>query len=458
MDNCSQQTSELAFRLIDQFPVLDWSAGYGRLGLRGRLGYENQQVRVHGRVFQHSVSAHAPSGVRFLLPPGDGKLRCEVALNDDVAARRTSADFVVLADNRVLAVEAGVRPGEPARKLIARLQGPCTLSLRVETCHRDYCHSVWLDPRWENQTTSPEAPWRDALGRVEVLEGQRDFQTDKAIITLVTPGYARLLDQLLGSLAAHGRCRGAVRFVFAVEPDSNCEAVIARHGATMVRCRRLGPRNQTLKAVLYSAASLIEARQYLCLDADTLVLEGVEPLFDCLEALPPQSVLVAKDAFLRTGPLGDQLTRHYAGRDADLSWLIGALEDEANYPLVVNDGVFASSRRGLLALESLLRSWPNAIAWMDQLHDHGWRNQFLFNLALARLRCGVELDETFNLQMHVHDALWQQRREGKIRATWRGRRVCVLHFCGWGRGKYIRWRQGVISGNADFDRLQQSSQ
>jgi len=244
MDKCSQQTSELAFRLIDQFPVLDWFASYGRLGLLGRLGYENQQVRVHGRVFQHSVSAHAPSEVRFLLPQGDGKLRCEVALNDDVAARRTSADFVVLADNRVLAVEAGVRLGEPVRKLVARLRGPCTLSLRVETSHRDYCHSVWLDPRWENQTTRPEAPWRDALGRVESLEGQRDFQTDKAIITLVTPGYERLLDQLLGSLAAHGRCRGAVRFVFAVEPDSKCDAVIARRGATMVQCRRLGPRTK----------------------------------------------------------------------------------------------------------------------------------------------------------------------------------------------------------------------
>ena len=81
---------------------------------------------------------------------------------------------------------------------------------------------------------------------------------------------------------------------------------IGRHGATMIRCRRLGPRNQTLKAVLYSAASVIEARQYLCLDADTLVLEELGPLFECLEALPPQSVLVAKDAFLRAGPLGDQ--------------------------------------------------------------------------------------------------------------------------------------------------------
>lgn len=449
MGNCSRQTSELACRQVDQFPILDWFASYGRLGLLGRLGYENQQVRVQGRAFQHSVSAHAPSEVRFMLPPGDGRLRCEVALNDDVAARRTCADFLVLADNSVLAAVPGVRPGEPARKLTARLRGPCTLSLRVETSHRDYCHSVWLDPCWENQTTSPGAPWRDALGRVESLEGQRDFQTDKAIVTLVTPGYERLLDQLLGSLAAHGKCPATVRFVFTVEPDSECEAVIGRHGATMIRCRRLGPRNQTLKAVLYSAASVIEARQYLCLDADTLVLEELGPLFECLEALPPQSVLVAKDAFLRAGPLGDQLSRHYAGRDDDLSWLIGALEDEANYPLVVNDGVFASSRRGLLALESLLRSWPNAIAWMDQLRDHGWRNQFLFNLALARLRCGVELDETYNLQMHMHDVLWQQRREGKIRATWRGRPVRVLHFCGWGREKYVRWRQGVTSGSAD---------
>ena len=177
MGNCSRQTLDLACRLIDQFPVLDWFASYGRLGLLGRLGYENQQVRVQGRAFQHSVSAHAPSEVRFMLPPGDGStLCCEVALNDDVAARRTGADFLVLADNRVLAAGSWSAPREPARKLTARLRGLYTLSLRVETSHRDYCHSVWLDPCWENQTTSPDAPWRDALGRVESWKDNGTFK------------------------------------------------------------------------------------------------------------------------------------------------------------------------------------------------------------------------------------------------------------------------------------------
>ena len=87
MGNYSQQTPEPAYyNLVDQFPVLDWFASYGRLGLLGRLGYEHQQVRVQGRAFQHSVSAHGPSEVRFMLPPGHGRLRCEVALNDDVPA------------------------------------------------------------------------------------------------------------------------------------------------------------------------------------------------------------------------------------------------------------------------------------------------------------------------------------------------------------------------------------
>ncbi len=433
-------------RWLAEMPIVVGHIGYGALGSDGHLGYENQRVRVRGREYLHALSAHGPSEIRIRLAPGTGWFRCEAAINDDVVGRPGSADFLVLADDRVVGVAVRVGAGEVPRPIEVRLQGVQQLRLRVEAAQRNFCHSVWLDPTWEESDPGPIQGWRDALGRVEVASAEGLEPTGEAIVTVVSPGYDRWLDQMLGSLAVHGRCAAATRYVFAIEPDRACEAVIQRHRSVAIRCRRVGPLNAGVKAVLYSAASLIEADRYLCLDADTLVLGGLGPVFDSLKALPSDRILVARDAFLRPGTLGDQLIRHYAGKPGDIARILGRPEQEEGYPLVVNDGVFAGGRRALLGVESLLRSWTQAVPWLDERGDHGWRNQFLFNLALARLHCGVELDEVINLQMHMNDVTWSRDGEGPVRAEWRGRAGRILHFCGWGRDKATDWRAAAAAG------------
>ncbi|HET7237984.1 MAG TPA: hypothetical protein VFI76_03085, partial [Terrimicrobiaceae bacterium] len=94
----------------------------------------------------------------------------------------------------------------------------------------------------------------------------------------------------------------------------------------------------------------------------------------------------------------------------------------------------------LLALDGLLRRWPSAIAWVDERRDIWWRNQFVFNLALARLRCAVELDPVFNIQLNSQDVALSGDRETAMSAHWHGQRVRVLHFNGGGRKKYAQWR------------------
>jgi predicted O-methyltransferase YrrM len=82
---------------------------------------------------------------------------------------------------------------------------------------------------------------------------------------------------------------------------------------------------------------------------------------------------------------------------------------------------------------------PGAIDWLEANRRVAWRNQFLFNLALARLRCGVELDERYNLQLNGSDADVQSTA-GPPRVSWQGRGVRVLHANGWGRNKYPQLR------------------
>jgi len=90
---------------------------------------------------------------------------------------------------------------------------------------------------------------------------------------------------------------------------------------------------------------------------------------------------------------------------------------------------------------------PEACAWVDGHSRVKWRNQFIFNLALARLQCGVELDSVYNIQLLAQDADFFEQG-ARVRATWRGREARVLHFNGNAKRKYPQW-QGKFSSIAD---------
>src|SRR5262249_19170270 len=72
--------------------------GYGELGMRGDLGYEGKRVVARGVPYAQALSTHAPARVLYDLDGRYSRLRCAVALNDDVPAGRSHAHFAVRAD------------------------------------------------------------------------------------------------------------------------------------------------------------------------------------------------------------------------------------------------------------------------------------------------------------------------------------------------------------------------
>ena len=196
--------------------------------------------------------------------------------------------------------------------------------------------------------------------------------------------------------------------------------------------------------MLYSAARVLDAERFVCLDADMVVLGDLRPVFAALDASPEGSILAVREG---NGPifgdLDDALQRIYGGAAGDVRRLTGAGRGTGAYPLVVNDGLFAAKRAAMLTLDDTIRRWPEAPRWVDERADVSWRNQFVFNLALARLNCGVELDATWNLQLNYQDVRMRRegRRTGAVLAG--GREVRVLHFSGAGKSKYPEWRGRV---------------
>lgn len=414
--------------------------GYGRLGVAGDLGYEHKRVVVHGQGYSHALSTHPPARLHFRLRRAYSAFACSVALNDDVPAGASSADFAVLVDGTETAQLVDVRAGEPPRALRAMICGADSIDLIVRTRQREFCHAVWLDPLLEAPESAMPIPYlKDCLERAELALPRVRPRSRRCIATVVSPGFESYLDDLLGSLYTNGRCGDASVVVFVLDGDEACHRITAKYGAHIIEGRSRVRVNSMTKAVLYSAAAFIDAEQFLCLDADMLVLGDLSCLFGALESCPTGAVLVCREGNnAGVSNLGCSFGSMYRAQATDAT-LLGITQEEQNYSLVVNDGLFAASRQAMLSLDAAIRAMTGAVRWVDARRDTWWRNQFVFNLALARLQCGVEIDPTFNLQLHVRDV--QMKEEGVVlSADWLGRAVRVLHFSGAGKQKYAAWR------------------
>ena len=121
----------------------------------GSSGYENKVVNVQGQFDPHAISLHPPGRAVFHLNRKFARFTCQVALNDDVPAGRSWADFSVHGDGRLLAVTAHVVAGDALRSLEVDVRDVDRLELSVNTDHWEYCHAVWLQPRLEHHCARP---------------------------------------------------------------------------------------------------------------------------------------------------------------------------------------------------------------------------------------------------------------------------------------------------------------
>ncbi|HEY6231413.1 MAG TPA: CmcI family methyltransferase [Pyrinomonadaceae bacterium] len=431
---------------LDSLTLLQMQVGYGDLGMYGSLGYEGLPVTVRQQHYAHAFSTHPPARLRFHVGRRFASFTCQVALNDDVPAGVSHADFAVVADGREVAVEPYVQSGEPPRSLIADIAGAEYLELVVRTSRWENSHAVWLDPQVD-ESPAPITHLFDTLSRAEMLVPPRLPRAERCIATVVSPGFEHLLDDMLGSLYANGCCQDALVAVFVLDGNEACERVIAKYQATAIRCQSRAGLSPMSKAVMYSAARVVDARHYLCLDADMIVLGDLRPIFAALEACPPGKIFACREGNSHdANHLGNAMSSIYGGGWADLQQL-GVTPQEEAYSLVVNDGIFAGDQTALRALDGAIRAMPQACAWADGHRYVKWRNQFIFNLALARLQCGVELDPIYNVQLHVQDVGFYQQG-AKLHATWRGREPRILHFSGGAKRKYPEW-QGRFSAVSD---------
>jgi hypothetical protein len=280
----------------------------------------------------------------------------------------------------------------------------------------------------------------DCLGNTHIDFTGPPAEVDRCIALAVTESYASLLEGALASLERFGEVPKATRFVFVEGRSPRCESIAARFGANVVHCRLLAGYATSIKGALYSMTRVVRANQYLCLDADVLVLDSLASLFERHAALPRGMVLVAPEATEAPAPrLRAGLATVYRATPIEVRRLVGRHTRAAAEAPVVNDGVFVADRDVLESIAAILRREPFLRAWVNARRDVWWRPKAAFNLALARLGAIEILDGSYNAQLHAAPAA-RFVADARARAAWKGRPAHVLHFNGRGRGAYDTWR------------------
>ena len=421
--------------------------GYGALGRHGMLGYEGKRVKIKGRQVRHALSTHPSAEVAYFLDGQYGALETLVGLNDDVLDKTTSADFFVISDGEVVGCATGVTAGEEPRRIEADLEGANELQLLVRTDRWNFCHALWIEPVLLHGGAAPHYPEQitDCLKRAEITSKTRSWpEAELCIATVASPGFEIWLRSFLESLRRYGRCEEALIAVFCFDANSSLAKVAEDLGAKVVECQSLVPINMACKSVLYSVGKVVAAKKFICLDADMLVLGDLRPVVDALDVLPAHSVLLCKDA-ASVPTLGKALTCLYGSSGEDVERMCGrGSVDLLDYPLVVNDGFFAARRTAINAVDEVIRGFPSAANWVtNKASELPWRNQFLFNLALAKLGAAVKVDDVYNWQLNLWNAQVEVH-DGAFSANGGGRSIRCLHFNGGGRKKYSEWRHQLI--------------
>ena len=383
------------------------SVGYGEPGTRGLLGFADLFVSVQNRHYPHAIGAHPPSELVYVLPDGMQSVSVYAALNDTSDAGAV-ADFLIYADNELIAAAHSVRPHESPRLMEAELYGAKSLRFVITSPYWPGCHAMWLEPTIDHKVTTSIT---GVLGGVQLLLNDNQEPCDVCLVLVVTSGYESMAEAMLGSLWESGNCRAMSLLLIAEAGDTQCQHLATKFNARIAYVTRNDKQSYLIKSAAYSAARLIRAQYYIIADVDMIVVSSLEPVLATMRAIPSGHMLICQEqdgTNHSNFALGVEANAHpYFGAVGDLAKLKVSYASAEHCP-ILNGGFMAGTREAWLGLENAMRDlmpfaayWERAEAFTPNGIKVRWREQGVMNAALVRTGRWSELSGAFNCQLAI---------------------------------------------------------
>jgi lipopolysaccharide biosynthesis glycosyltransferase len=187
----------------------------------------------------------------------------------------------------------------------------------------------------------------------------------------------------------------------------------------------------SLKTIIYKITDIVWAKKYMYIDSDMLILDNLNPLFDTLDYLYPNTFLAVKHSDRSSlYTLGESILSTNFGGKANDVLILGLSELEQNSTCVINSGFFVTNDRTMLSINHTIETLlPNIKIWMMDCSGSLVREEAVLLSALARTQSCVYIDDTYNLQLHDINVL-NKITIDENRVYYKNKPAKILHFTG----------------------------
>lgn len=377
------------------------------LGTNGYLGVRDAFVTFRGKFYGNALGAHAPSIIEYDLDGTYHTFEAEAVINDIAEDNRCNpVNFLVYADDRLVAYVPRVRAHEPPRSVIANINGAKKLRLEIEVAYNGYnnwCQSVWLSPQIHTEKyDNIYNVFRDT--QIKAINNVLNVKS--CIFTIVAPGRINEVDRMLNSLHLYNDCSELAIVLFVSEELSAYTDLSERYNITLVPYGMTNDDVPITESAITALAinEIVNAESYLFISPDVVVCDTITNLLAAYDTIDDEKVLACSNRTLDI--VGYSLADTVSWKDciykgAGNDWEFLRLDGiQQYYQFIIDNHVMLFSTKSLLAIKHFLEEMmPNIMMWRNRIPELvAAREQALLNCAIAKISMGVEIDHTYNWQ------------------------------------------------------------
>jgi hypothetical protein len=380
---------------LDQIKPKDSSLSYGNLGMKGDMGYQIIPS-VNGQNYNHCISTHASSIIKYELNKKYNSFHSYIALNDS-SSENSSVEFQVICDGQLKYISSQVKKFEKLRPVNVDISGTDILEIRCFNFGDSVSHSLWIDPVLNEESI------KHHIGPFNNTYIDLDFEKRKskyASIVFASEDMAKYLYAFLKTFQKNSNLKDCVNYVVITEESFIVRKIAKHFNAVVIKSNKTNNYKVEspvdLKDSTYTISKYIDAEYFVISDIDILVNK------DLTEAFITDKIGICRDSNTEENTFGQLISSDwsaYKGDEKNLD-LLGVNESENYHKDILNCGFITGSKKELMVLEDELRKLlPNSQFFLCFNKGAIPREQALINLALIRSNNYQILDYSFNQQL-----------------------------------------------------------
>ena len=380
---------------LDQLIPKESLITYGSLGVKGDMGYLIIPS-INGQNFNHCVSSHASSIIKYELDGKYSSFHSYIGLNDS-SSENASVEFQVICDGEIKYISSKVKRSDKIRPVNVDISGTSILELRCFNFGDSISHSLWVDPMCdENELAHHIGPFNNTYIDLDFEKKRSKY----ASIVYASENMAKYLYAFLKTFQKNSNLNDYVNYIVISEESFILRKIAKHFNAVIIKSNKTN--NYKIKSLVdlkdstYTIAKHIDAEYFIISDIDILVNK------DLTEAFIQDKIGICRDSNTEEFTFGELVSSDWSAYKGDEKALelLGINEFEKKHRDILNCGFITGAKKELMILEDELRKLlPNSQFYLCFNNDSWVREQALINLALLRTNNYHILEYSFNQQL-----------------------------------------------------------